>query len=52
METMVACAKDARLESVTHEMEGIGHAYPETEKILVKKWIEEVVIPGLGTAKK
>ena len=52
MQTMFACAKDARLELTTSEMDGIGHEFTEAEKASVKKWIEQTVIPGLSVEKK
>lgn len=47
MRAMMQAAKDARLEITEHEMEGIAHEFPESEKALVKAWIEKTVIPGL-----
>ena len=45
--------KDARLQVTDHEMDGEGHAFPESEKVLVKEWIEKTVVPGLlAVAKK
>ena len=40
--------KDARLETTTHEMDGVGHAFPDAEKALVKEWIEKTVVPSLS----
>lgn len=50
MQTMVGGVEDAKLEVTISEMEGEGHAFPETEKAKVKGWIESVVIPGLAAA--
>ncbi|TLD69071.1 hypothetical protein FEM03_19575 [Phragmitibacter flavus] len=50
MQSMVACAENARLEVTESNMEGIGHAFPDEEKAAVKKWIESVVVPGLAAA--
>ena len=47
-----ACAKDAKLETTTHEMTGVGHAFPDSEKVLVKEWIAKTVVPGLSAAPK
>ncbi len=46
MKTMLACAKEAKL-----VMNGVGHAFPDTEKAKVKDWIEKTVIPGLAKTK-
>jgi len=51
MESMVACAKSARLQTTESNMSGIGHAFPDTEKAAVKKWLETVVTPGLAAVK-
>ncbi|HSJ03556.1 MAG TPA: SHD1 domain-containing protein [Verrucomicrobium sp.] len=51
MKLMMAAAKDARLEVTEHEMDGVAHEFPATEKELVKNWIEKTVIPGLRSAK-
>ncbi len=42
-------ARRGRMEVEAHGMEGVGHAFPASEKELVKKWIAETVIPGLTT---
>ena len=46
------CVKDAKLEISTHEMAGVGHAFPDSEKVLVKEWIAKTVIPGLSAGPK
>jgi hypothetical protein len=46
------CVKDAKLQTSTHEMDGVGHAFPDTEKALVKEWITQTVVPGLNAAPK
>ncbi|QIF04791.1 SHD1 domain-containing protein [Roseimicrobium sp. ORNL1] len=44
--------KDARLQVTDHEMDGVGHDFPESEKALVKTWIEKTVLPGLAAGPK
>jgi hypothetical protein len=39
--------KDAAMEITKHRMPGVGHAFPESEKALVKEWIQKTVVPGL-----
>jgi hypothetical protein len=46
------CVKDAKLETSTHEMDGVGHSFPDSEKVLVKEWIAKTVVPGLSAATK
>lgn len=48
MQAMVGGVEEAKLETTISEMQGEGHAFPETEKAKVKTWIEAVVIPGLA----
>lgn len=40
-------AKKSHMEVETHRMEGVGHAFPESEKQAIKKWLKEKVIPEL-----
>lgn len=40
-------AKRGRMTTELHQMDGVGHAFPVEEKALVKKWIADVVVPGL-----
>ncbi len=40
--------KRGRMATVSHEMEDTGHAFPAEEKELVRKWIADVVVPGLS----
>ena len=47
MTGMASCLKDARIETTTRVMTGVGHAFPGNEKAEVKKWIETVATPGL-----
>jgi hypothetical protein len=44
-EAVAKRAERARMRVVSHEMEGVGHAFPASEKELVTKWIYETVIP-------
>jgi hypothetical protein len=44
--------KDARLQVTDHEMDGVGHQFPDSEKVLVKEWIEKTVLPGLAAGPK
>ncbi len=44
-------AKRGKMEVESHGMEGVGHAFPASEKELVKKWITETVVPGLSGSK-
>ncbi len=44
-------AKRGKMEVESHGMEGVGHAFPASEKELVKKWIAETVVPGLAGSK-
>ena len=46
------CVKNAKLETSTHEMDGVGHAFPDSETVLVKEWIAKTVVPGLSAAPK
>lgn len=39
-------ARKSRMEVETHRMEGVGHAFPESEKQAIKKWLREKVFPG------
>jgi hypothetical protein len=48
----VASAKDASMEVTEHPRPKSGHAFPDTEKALVKDWIEKTVVPGLNAAAK
>ncbi|WP_051946779.1 hypothetical protein [Verrucomicrobium sp. BvORR106] len=50
MRAMMQAAKDAKLQITEHEMDGVAHEFPESEKVLVKTWIEKTVIPGLRTS--
>ena len=52
MASIRECVKEAKLETSTHEMEGVGHAFPDSEKVLVKDWIAKTVVPGLSAAPK
>lgn len=51
MRAMMQAAKDARLQVTEHEMDGVAHEFPDSEKALVKAWIEKTVVPGLRTTK-
>ena len=46
-EEVVKRAEHARMQVVSHEIQGGGHAFPPGEKELVTKWIYETVIPGV-----
>ena len=45
-EAVVKRAERARMQVISHEMEGVGHAFPDSEKERVTQWIYETVIPG------
>lgn len=45
---VVKRAERGRMIVVEHEMEGVGHAFPASEKTLVKKWLYETVVPAAG----
>ena len=45
-------AKAAGMTATEHRMPNSGHAFPDTEKALVKEWIEKTVIPGLNAPPK
>ncbi|MFT5465459.1 MAG: hypothetical protein ACI8UO_000554 [Verrucomicrobiales bacterium] len=45
---VVKRAKRGRMIVVENEMEGVGHAFPASEKVLVKKWLYETVVPAAG----
>lgn len=47
-QNVVKSAKRGKMEVESHGMEGVGHAFPASEKELVKRWITEAVIPGLS----
>jgi len=40
-------AKKSHMEVETHRMEGVGHAFPESEKQAIKRWLQEKVFPKL-----
>jgi len=47
-EKIAKSAKRGRMTTESHAMEGVGHAFPTEEKVLIKKWIAETVVPGLS----
>jgi len=47
-EKVAKSAKRGRMTTESHAMEDVGHAFPAEEKVLVKKWIVEKVVPGLS----
>jgi len=49
-EEVVSRARRSGMEYVESEMEGVGHAFPESEKKKVRTWIYEVVLPGIENA--
>lgn len=48
--SVVKRAERARMIVAEHEMEGVGHAFPASEKELVRKWLYETVIPASTAA--
>lgn len=47
-QSVAKSAKRGRMSTESHQMDGVGHAFPVEEKALVKKWIADVVVPGLS----
>jgi len=48
-QSVAKSAKRGRMTTESHAMEGVGNAFPAEEKKLVKKWISEIVVPGLSS---